>query len=66
MLARYLKRKYSTLAWLVSDGETAAFEGSLLWEEKWPFVRDPDVDPGAAYMTQLRSFVADLAFKSAP
>jgi hypothetical protein len=66
MLARYLKSKYSTLAWLVSNGETAAFESSLLWEEKLPFVRDPDVDPGEAYMTKLRSFVADLEFKSAP
>jgi hypothetical protein len=66
MLARYLKSKYSTLAWLVSDGETAAFESSLLWEQKLPFVRDPDADPGAAYMTKLRSFVADLGFKSSP
>ena len=65
-LARYLKSKYSTLAWLVSDGETAAFEGSLLWEQKLPFVRDPDADPGAPYMTKLRSFVADLGFKSSP
>jgi N-acetylmuramoyl-L-alanine amidase len=66
MLARYLKSKYGTLAWLVGDGETAAFESSLLWEEKLPFVRDPDLDPGAPYMTRVRSFVADLAFKSAP
>ena len=66
MLARYLKSKYSTLAWLVGDGETAAFESSLLWEQKLPFVRDPAADPGAAYMTKLRSFVADLGFKSSP
>lgn len=66
MLVRYLKGKYNTLAWLVGDGETAAFESSLLWEEKLPFVRDADIDPGAAYMTKLRSFVADLTFKSAP
>jgi hypothetical protein len=65
-LARYLKSKYSALAWLVGDGETAAFEGSLLWEQKLPFVRDPDADPGATYMTKLRSFVADLGFKSSP
>jgi N-acetylmuramoyl-L-alanine amidase len=66
MLVRYLKGKYNTLAWLVGDGETAAFESSLFWEEKLPFVRDADLDPGAAYMTKLRSFVADLTLKSAP
>jgi N-acetylmuramoyl-L-alanine amidase len=65
-LARYLKGKYASLQWLVSDAETASFESSPLWEEKLPFVRDPDADPGAAYMTRLRSFVADLSFKSAP
>jgi hypothetical protein len=66
ILARYLKSKYSTLAWLISDGETAAFVKTSLWEEKLPFLRDPEIDPGAAYMTKLRSFLADLAFKSAP
>ena len=66
MLARYLKAKYSSLTWLVSDAETAGFENSELWEEKLPFVRQPDADPGTEYMTRLRNFVADLAFKSAP
>jgi len=66
MLTRYLKGKYGSLQWLVSDAETASFESSPLWEEKLPFKRDPDVDPGPAYMTTLRSFTADLALKSAP
>jgi N-acetylmuramoyl-L-alanine amidase len=66
MLARYLKAEYNSLAWLVSDAETAGFENSPLWEEKLPFVRQPDADPGTEYMTKLRGFVTDLSFKSAP
>jgi N-acetyl-anhydromuramyl-L-alanine amidase AmpD len=66
MLARYLKSKYSTLEWLVSDGEGIAFQDSPLWEEKLPFTKDPDLDPGAAYMAKLRGFVADLKLRSSP
>ena len=66
MLARYLKSKYSTLEWLVSDGEAIAFQDSPLWEEKLPFTKDPDLDPGAAYMAKLRGFVADLKLRSSP
>ena len=66
MLARYLKSKYSTLEWLVSDGEAIAFQDFPLWEEKLPFTKDPDLDPGAAYMAKLRGFVADLKLRSSP
>lgn len=66
MLVRYLKRKYGELKWLVSDKETGGFENSPLWEERLPFTRDDARDPGSAFMTRLRSYVADLNFRSAP
>ncbi|MBR0936887.1 YARHG domain-containing protein [Bradyrhizobium jicamae] len=66
MLIRYLKRKYGEVTWLVSDKEIGGFQNSPLWEERLPFTIDPRRDPGATFMAQLRSYVADLKFESAP
>lgn len=66
ILSRYLKAKYASLTWLLGNAETANFEHLSVWEEKRPFKRDPDADPGQEYMSKLRSFVSDLKLRSAP
>ncbi len=65
-LVRYLAKKYPTIEYLIGHHEYRAFEGHPLWLEKDPAYRTRKSDPGDAFMTAVRTAVADLQLKGPP
>jgi hypothetical protein len=66
LLVRYLKGKYTTAAWLVSDAEASSFQRTDLWEETSPLKKGPEADPGKIFMEKLRHYLSDLQLSSLP
>jgi beta-N-acetylhexosaminidase len=62
-LVRYLKKKYPTIEYLIGHHEYRLFEGHPLWLERDPSYRTAKSDPGEAFMTAVRTAVADLELK---
>lgn len=59
-LVRYLARKYPTIHYLIGHHEYRTFEGHPLWLERDSTYRTGKSDPGDAFMTAVRTGVADL------
>lgn len=62
-LVRYLAKKYPTIEYLIGHHEYRQFEGHPLWLEVDAGYRTQKSDPGDAFMSAVRSEVADLGLK---
>ncbi len=65
-LVRYLAGKYPTIHYLIGHHEYRQFEGDPLWLERNTGYRTGKTDPGPAFMTAVRSAVADLHLEGPP
>ena len=59
-LVRYLARKYATIRYLIGHHEYRKMESNPLWLERDTAYRTGKIDPGEAFMTAVRTSVADL------
>ena len=60
-LVRYLKKKYSSIEYLIGHSEYREFEGHPLWLEIDDGYRTEKIDPGDRMMSAVRAAVSDLA-----
>jgi len=64
-LVRYLANKYP-IDYLIGHYEYTRFENHPLWLEKDAGYRTKKIDPGVAFMKEVRKKVVDLKFKEIP
>jgi beta-N-acetylhexosaminidase len=62
-LVRYLKQKYPNIEYLLGHYEYLKLQDSPLWLEKDAAYRTAKVDPGAAFMANVRKSTQDLGLK---
>ena len=65
-LVKYLKARYPTIQYLIGHHEYLRMEQTPLWLEKDRTYRTYKVDPGVAFMKQVRAGVSTLHLKTAP
>lgn len=65
-LVRYLKQKYPDIEYLIGHHEYRRMESSPLWLERDKGYRTEKRDPGAVFMSEVRSALGDLGLKSPP
>lgn len=63
-LVRYLKQKYPNIEYLLGHHEYLKMQDSPLWLEKDKSYRTAKVDPGAAFMADVRKNIQDLGLKT--
>lgn len=64
-LIRYLSTKHA-ISWLIGHHEYRKMEGTPYFVETDPTYRTVKVDPGDAFMAEVRAAVADLGLKGPP
>jgi beta-N-acetylhexosaminidase len=62
-LVRYLKQKYPNIEYLLGHHEYLKMQDSPLWLEQDKNYRTAKVDPGAAFMADVRNNIKDLGLK---
>jgi beta-N-acetylhexosaminidase len=62
-LIRYLKQKYPNIEYLLGHHEYLKMQDSPLWLEQDKNYRTAKVDPGAAFMADVRNNIKDLGLK---
>lgn len=65
-LIRYLKQRHPKLLWLIGHHEYQRFKGTPLWKERDEGYLTGKIDPGDAFMAQLRADLKDLGLQGPP
>jgi N-acetylmuramoyl-L-alanine amidase len=63
-LVKYLKKKYTSIEYLIGHHEYTFFQNTPLWKETDPNYRTDKTDPGDEFMNRLRENVKQLKLKS--
>lgn len=65
-LIRHLRAKYPTITHVVGHHETRRMEAHPYFDERDPNYRTVKIDPGDAFMREVRAGIADLALSGPP
>lgn len=64
-LVRYLHSKYH-IQYLIGHYEHTFFKNTSLWRESNPYYHSDKIDPGKAFMKNIRTVLADLGLQGPP